>query len=142
MKLSDLGVALKRTKLIPARARESRRLVSRLAPLYICEMNLKEGASVVADLTTIGRKSGQPRTVEMRFVYRQGCYYASSSKVAGKHWCLNMLKNPSVQLELKGERLSCAARQVTDDGLRREILTLRDNPPQMDRVVFEIKPLP
>lgn len=97
---------------------------------------------MVANLTTIGRKSGQPRTVELRFIYRQGCFYASSSKVAGKHWCQNMLKNPSVQLELKGEQLSCAARQVTDDTLRREILSLRDNPPQMDRVAFEIKPLP
>jgi len=103
-------------------------------------MSLQNGATIVANLITIGRKSGQPRTVELRFVYRQGCYYASSSKVAGKHWCLNMLKNPSVQLEVKGERLSCAAQQVTDDGLRREILTLRDSPPQMERVVFEIKP--
>jgi hypothetical protein len=32
------------------------------------------------------------------------------------------------------------AKQVTDDALRRQILTLRDSPPQMDRVVFEIRP--
>ena len=103
-------------------------------------MNLKDRASLVADLTTIGRKSGQPRTVELRFVYFRGSFYASSSRVAGKHWCLNMIRNPVVEVKVKGEKLSCVAKQVTDDALRRQILTLRDSPPQMNRVVFEIKP--
>ena len=103
-------------------------------------MNFPDGASVVADLTTIGRKSGQPRTVELRFICYQGCFYASSSRVAGKHWCQNMLKNPAVEISVKGERSSCIATQVTDDQLRRQILSLRDSAPQMDRVVFAIKP--
>ena len=103
-------------------------------------MNLKDGSTVVADLTTIGRKTSQPRTVELRFVDHQGSFYASSSKVAGKHWCQNMIGNPAVEMTVKGERLSCTARQITDDTLRRQILTLRDSPPQMERVVFEITP--
>jgi deazaflavin-dependent oxidoreductase (nitroreductase family) len=103
-------------------------------------MNFPDGSSLVADLTTIGRKSGQPRTVELRFICYQGCFYASSSKVAGKHWCQNMLKNPAVQISINGERVSCTANQVTDDYLRRQILTFRDSPPQMGRVVFEIRP--
>jgi deazaflavin-dependent oxidoreductase (nitroreductase family) len=105
-------------------------------------MTLQDGSSIVADLTTIGRKTGEPRTVELRFIYYQGCFYASSSKVAGKHWCQNMLKNPTVELNARGERLSCMATQVTDGKLRRHILSLRDSPPRMDRVVFEIKPIP
>ena len=103
-------------------------------------MNFADGASLVANLTTIGRKSGQPRTIELRFVYFRGSFYASSSKVAGKHWCQNMIRNPSVEMDVQGEKLSCVAKQVTDDALRRQILTLRDSPPQMSRVVFEIKP--
>ncbi|MGH7798477.1 MAG: nitroreductase/quinone reductase family protein [Candidatus Binatia bacterium] len=103
-------------------------------------MNLKDGSSVVADLTTIGRKTGRPRTVELRFVYQNGCFFASSSRVQGKHWCQNMLKNPAVVLKVKSEKLSCAAKQVTDEDLRRQILSLRDSPPRLDRVVFEIKP--
>jgi deazaflavin-dependent oxidoreductase (nitroreductase family) len=103
-------------------------------------MNLKDGSSIVTHLTTIGRKSGRPRTVELRFVYFQGSFYASSSRVEGKHWCQNMICNPAVELKVKGEKLSCVAKQVTDDSLRRQILTLRDLPPQMDRVVFEITP--
>jgi deazaflavin-dependent oxidoreductase (nitroreductase family) len=104
-------------------------------------MNLQDGSSVVADLTTIGHKTGERRTVELRFTYYQGCFYASSSKVEGKHWCQNMLKNPAVELNAQGERLSCTATQVTGDKLRRHILALRDSPPRMERVVFEIKPI-
>ena len=103
-------------------------------------MKFKDGSNVVADLVTIGRKTGQPRTVELRFYYRSGSFYATSSRLQGKHWCQNMIKNPAVEITAKGETLACIATQVTDEALRREILTLRDSPPQLDRVVFEIKP--
>ena len=103
-------------------------------------MDLKDGASVVADLTTIGRKSGLPRTVELRFTYHQGNFYASSSRVRGKHWCENLLENPAVVITLKGERLACAARQLTDDKLRKHILAARGSSHDMDRVVFEMEP--
>ena len=73
-------------------------------------------------------------------VYHNGSYYASSSKVQGKHWCQNMIQNPAVEITVKGEKFACIARQVTDDKLRQQILTLRDSPPLMDRVVFEITP--
>ncbi len=103
-------------------------------------MKLKDGSSIVADLTTIGRKSGQPRKVELRFIYYQGSFYATSSKVEGKHWCQNMIKNPAVEINVKGESFSCTARGVTDHRLRRQILELRDSPPLLERAVFEIKP--
>lgn len=103
-------------------------------------MKLKDGSSIVANLTTVGRKTGQPRKVELRFIYYQRSFYASSSRVEGKHWCQNMLRNPAVELDVRGKRLYCTAKQVTDELLRRHILTLRDPQPLMDRVVFEIKP--
>jgi hypothetical protein len=53
-----------------------------------------------------------------------------------------MLKNPAVELNVKGERFFCTAKQVTDETLRRRILMLRDSPPLMNRVVFKIKPNP
>ncbi len=111
-------------------------------PLIFLTMDFKNGSTLIADLITIGRKTGQPRTVELRLVYHNGSYYASSSKVKGKHWCQNMIKNPAVDLTVKGKKLACSARQVTDDKLRREILSLRDSPPLMERVVFEITPEP
>jgi deazaflavin-dependent oxidoreductase (nitroreductase family) len=103
-------------------------------------MNLKDETNVVADLTTIGRKTGKRRTVELRFLYRNGKLYATSSKVQGKHWCQNMIKNPAVEITVKGEKLSCTATRVTDEALRKRILSLRDSPPRLDRVVFEITP--
>jgi len=134
---------LKRAKLIPARERESRQPIclSRIDGGFIFPfMNLKDGSNVVADLTAIGRKTGLPRTVEIRFVYYQGCFYASSSRVQGKHWCQNMIKNPAVEIRVKGEILSCTAKQVVDENLRKQVLRLRESPPRLDRVVFEIKP--
>jgi len=83
-------------------------------------MKLQDGSSIVAGLTTIGRKTGEQRAVELRH---------------------NMLQTPAVELKAQGERFSCMATQVTDGKLRRYILTLRDSPPRMDRVVFEIKPI-
>jgi deazaflavin-dependent oxidoreductase (nitroreductase family) len=103
-------------------------------------MELEDGASLIADLTTIGRKSGLPRTVELRLLHFKGSFYVSSSRVEGKHWCQNMIKNPAVEISARGEKLSAVAKQVTDDALRRRILTLRDSPPRMDRVVFAITP--
>jgi deazaflavin-dependent oxidoreductase (nitroreductase family) len=103
-------------------------------------MELEDGASLVADLTTVGRKSGLPRTVELRLLHFKGSFYVSSSRVEGKHWCQNMIKNPAVEISARGEKLSAVAKQVTDDALRRRILTLRDSPPRMDRVVFAITP--
>ena len=103
-------------------------------------MGLKDGASIVADLTTIGRKSGLPRTVELRFTYHQGSFYASSSRVKGKHWCENLLENPAVVITIKKQKVAGLARQVNDDKLRREILAARDSLSDLDRIVFEIKP--
>ena len=103
-------------------------------------MEIKDGSSLVADLTTIGRKTGLPRTVELRFTYLNGCFYASSSKVEGNHWCQNMIKNPAVEISARGEKLSGLAKLVTDDNLRRQVLTMRDSPPRLERVVFEITP--
>jgi hypothetical protein len=51
-----------------------------------------------------------------------------------------MLGNPAVELKVQGEKLLCVARQITDDNLRKEILSSRGSPRDMDRVVFEIKP--
>ena len=104
-------------------------------------MNLKDGATVVADLTTTGRKSGLPRTVELRVLFFKGNYYATSSKIQGKHWCQNLIANTAVEISAKGEKIPCTAKQLTDEGLRRQVLTLRDSPPQLERVVFEFRPI-
>ena len=103
-------------------------------------MRLKNESVFVGELTTIGRHTGLPRTVELRLVYLDSRFYASSARVQNKHWCLNMIKNPAVEIKVGSERFSCQARQVTDKNLRGRVLTLRDSPALLDRVVFEMTP--
>jgi deazaflavin-dependent oxidoreductase (nitroreductase family) len=103
-------------------------------------MELENESVFVANLTTIGRKTGQPRTVELRLVYANGCFYATTSQADTKHWCQNMIKNPAVEVNVGGQHFSCVAKQVTDEKVRRRILTLRDSPALVDRVVFEMAP--
>jgi hypothetical protein len=43
-------------------------------------------------------------------------------------------------LSVKGKKIACVARQVTDEKLRKEILAARGSSRDMDRVVFEMKP--
>lgn len=134
-----MGLSAVRLTLLE-RASQACRIASQDRAAYIGAMSFSDGSSIVARLTTVGRKSGQPRTVELRLICYQGCFYASSSRVSGKHWCQNMLKNPSCEISFNGQRVSCTARQVSDHALRRRILEFRDAPSQMERVVFEIRP--
>ncbi len=95
----------------------------------------------VGELTTVGRRTGLPRTVEIRLVYLDGKFYAASSNVQNKHWCQNMIQIPNVEIQAGGKRLSCSSLMVTDEKLRMEVLQLRDSPALQDRVVFEITPI-
>jgi deazaflavin-dependent oxidoreductase (nitroreductase family) len=107
---------------------------------YIPRVNLKNESVFVGDLTTIGRRTGLPRTVELRMVFLDGKFYAASRKIESKHWCRNMVKNPSVEVKADEELFSCRARQVADEKLRARVLNLRDSPPLLERVVFEMVP--
>lgn len=105
-------------------------------------MKLKNESVFVGELTTVGRRTGQPRTVELRMVYIDGKFYAASSNVQGKHWCRNMIENSKVTVKAGGENFSCHARQVADEKLRVRVLKLRDATPPLERVVFEMIPQP
>ncbi|MGH7774744.1 MAG: nitroreductase/quinone reductase family protein [Candidatus Binatia bacterium] len=91
-------------------------------------------------ITTVGRRTGLSRTVELRLVYLDGRFYASSGRIQNKHWCQNLIKNHVVEVKVGSERFPCQARQVTDENLRRRVLNLRDSPALLDRVVFEMAP--
>jgi deazaflavin-dependent oxidoreductase (nitroreductase family) len=103
-------------------------------------MNLKNEAVFVGALTTIGRRTGLPRTVELRMVFLDGKFYAASRKIESKHWCQNMIASPNVEIKADGKLFSCTARQVTEEKLRARVLNLRDAPPLLERVVFELAP--
>jgi deazaflavin-dependent oxidoreductase (nitroreductase family) len=77
------------------------------------------------DITTIGRKSGQPRRIEIWFYRAGGRVYLSGSP-GRRSWYANLLANPVFTFHLKGSvraDLPARARPVTDSGERRAVLT-------------------
>jgi deazaflavin-dependent oxidoreductase (nitroreductase family) len=54
-------------------------------------------------LTTTGRLSKQPRTIEIWFVYYQGKLYLNAEQQYGAHWVRNIVHEPRVRIRL-GER--------------------------------------
>ncbi|MGY4709642.1 nitroreductase family deazaflavin-dependent oxidoreductase [Mycolicibacterium sp. CBM1] len=75
-----------------------------------------EGAPV-ALLTTIGRKSGEPRVAPLLFL-REGnrIVLVASQGGSDKHplWYLNLKANPKVKVQIKDEVLSLTARDATE----------------------------
>lgn len=104
-------------------------------------MKLKNESVFVGVLTTTGRRTGLPRSVELRMVYLDGRFYASTSNVQSKHWCRNLVKNPTVKVKAAGESFACAAKEVKDEKLKARVLSLRDSPPLSSRAVFEMSPI-
>ena len=75
----------------------------------------------VLELTTIGRKSGQPRTVLLTSPLREGDAYVIVASRGGddQHpaWFLNLRDNPDVQVTLKGEAAKPMVASVADADL-------------------------
>lgn len=78
-------------------------------------------------LTTIGRKSGQPRTVTLLYGRRGSDFVLVGSNFGQSHhpaWALNLAANPAATLEIGGRELPVVARLVTDPTEREEIWQL------------------
>lgn len=77
------------------------------------------------DITTIGRKSGQLRRIEIWF-YRAGERIYLSGGPGRRSWYANLLANPEFTFHLKGSvraDLSARATPVTDPGERWSVFT-------------------
>lgn len=72
----------------------------------------------VALLTTIGRKSGEPRTTPTLYL-RDGDQVILPASFGGRAenptWYLNLKENPAVQVQIRNERLALSARDATDE---------------------------
>lgn len=102
---------------------------------------MEEGSSLVGYLTTKGRVTGDPHTVPLRLVYYQGRFYASR-RDARSDWCRNALRNPTVAIDVAGQRFTGIASLVMDCTLRRKISQLKygDRRHLELRTVIEITP--
>lgn len=73
-------------------------------------------------LTTTGRKTGQPREIEIWFVAAEGKYYVIAENRENAQWVKNILHNPRVHVRV-GDRTFSATARVLD--------------PELDRAAYE-----
>lgn len=62
-------------------------------------------------LTTVGRRTGLPREIEIWFIHRNGLYYVIA-EFATSHWVLNIRANPRVIVRRGNTRLAAQARII------------------------------
>ncbi|MBI4312741.1 MAG: nitroreductase family deazaflavin-dependent oxidoreductase [Chloroflexi bacterium] len=67
--------------------------------------------SQVLDLTTTGRKSGLPRTVELWFAYHEGYVYFLTGST---HWSRNLEAHPEATLHVKRRMLRARLEPLAD----------------------------
>lgn len=80
---------------------------------------------MTVDITTTGRKSGQPSRIEIWAHYLDELVIITGTP-GTRDWYANLLANPRMTLHLKGDvsaDLPAVARPVTDEKERRAILT-------------------
>jgi len=108
---------------------------------FTLELNIKE-KSFIANLTTVGRKTGKEHTVPLRLVFYNGKFFASRLN-AGGDWLKNIVKNSHVTIDVEGREVTCKACIVNDDALNRKISSLKypDERSAMNRIIVEITPI-
>jgi deazaflavin-dependent oxidoreductase (nitroreductase family) len=77
------------------------------------------------DLTTTGRRTGQPRRIELVFHPIDGRVYISGMPGFPRSWLANIRANPAVTFHLKGPiraDLPAVAREITEPAERRRVM--------------------
>jgi deazaflavin-dependent oxidoreductase (nitroreductase family) len=76
-------------------------------------------------LTTIGRKSGLPRTTPLQYEKIDGAYYVGSARGTQADWFRNLIANPHVEVWVKSQRFCGQAEAVTAPDRIADFLELR-----------------
>ena len=108
--------------------------------ITIVKPNIQE-KSFIANLTTIGRKTGRLHTTPLRIVFYNNKFYASRRNMSGD-WLNNLTLNPSVIIEVNGNKISGKASMVENEVLRKAVSLLKydDDRASMERIIVEITP--
>ena len=75
-------------------------------------------------LTTIGRKTGSPREIEIWFTALDGRFYLIAEKREQANWVQNILRNPRVKFRVGEQEFTGDGRVVDESnetGLRRQV---------------------
>lgn len=73
---------------------------------------MKEGEAEFLYLTTTGRRSGQPREIEIWFTRHAGRYYLIAEHLEETHWVQNLRANPRVRVRVGDARCEAEARVI------------------------------
>ena len=73
---------------------------------------MKAGETEYLYLTTTGRRSGQPRRIEIWFTRNDGRYYVIAEHLWETHWVQNLLADPRVRVRVGGEEFAGRGRVV------------------------------
>lgn len=71
-------------------------------------------------LTTTGRKSGQPREIEIWYVEHEGCYYLCAEHREQTQWVQNIQQHSAVSFWVEGQVYQGTAR-IIDSAAQPEI---------------------
>jgi len=113
---------------------------SRLDPLIFKATNgrltsMGPPAMPMLTLTSVGRRSGQPRSVHLACIEHEGDYLVVASAMGQqKHpaWRYNIEANPEVEVQMRGERFAARARALTDREKEEVWDEIREAIPQMN----------
>jgi deazaflavin-dependent oxidoreductase (nitroreductase family) len=75
-------------------------------------------------LTTIGRKTGSPREIEIWFTALDGRFYLIAEKREQANWVQNILRNPQVTFRVSEQTFSGVGRvtdEINEGELRRRV---------------------
>jgi deazaflavin-dependent oxidoreductase (nitroreductase family) len=78
----------------------------------------------VVDITTTGRKTGEPRKIEIWFHRLDGKFYITGTPGTPRSWYANLVAHPSFTFHLKQSAtrdLSAIARPITDTSERTQV---------------------
>lgn len=76
-------------------------------------------------LTTLGRRSGKPHTIEIWFARENGTLYLLSGGGDSADWVRNLRKTPAVKVRIGSRTVAARAREVSahdEDALARRLL--------------------
>ncbi len=82
------------------------------------------GQDLVIDITTIGRKSGEPRRIEIWYHRVDGRYYITGTPGRPRDWYANLVAHPDFTFHLKQSAtadLPATARPVTEPAEREKV---------------------
>ena len=88
-------------------------------------------------LTTTGRKTGRSHTIGLQYELINGNYYVGAADGINADWYRNILKNPTVQIQVGAQIILAVAETITDTDKITDYLEYRLNRhPTMIRLIL------